>query len=93
MAAKLPSVDAATSASENALADEVIRSLKVAGACIIRHLYGEETMKKLDGEIKPYLTEVGNTTCKLYHIIPKMSLQNVVFNFVASYGQTSKRMS
>jgi hypothetical protein len=63
--APLPDVDAKASPSAETLADEVIQGLKVAGACIIRHLYSEETVEKLDQEVKPYLTEAGNLTCKI----------------------------
>lgn len=60
----LPSVDAQTSASVDTLADEVIQGLKVAGACIIKNLYSQETLDKCEQEVKPYLSEAGNLTCK-----------------------------
>ena len=61
----LPDVDAKAIQSAEALADEVIQGLKLAGACIIRHLYSEETMTKFDQEVEPYISEEGNTTCKI----------------------------
>jgi len=63
--ASLPDVDAKAFLSADALANEVIQGLKVAGACIIRHLYSEETIGKLDQEVNPYISEAGNTTCKI----------------------------
>lgn len=60
----LPSVDAKASASVDTLADEVIQGLKVAGACIIKNLYSQETVDKFEQEVKPHLSEAGNLTCK-----------------------------
>ena len=68
-ATSVPDMDSKTFASEEILADEVIHALKIAGACIIRNLYSEETMDKLDQEIKPYLSELRNTTCMFGRII------------------------
>lgn len=62
----LPDVDVKTFPSAEALADEVIQGLKVAGACIIRHLYNQETMEKFDQEVNPYISGDGNTTCKTF---------------------------
>jgi Protein of unknown function (DUF1479) len=60
----LPSVDAKKPASVDTLADEVIQGLKAAGACIIKNLYSQETVDKFEQEVKPYLSEAGNLTCK-----------------------------
>ena len=62
--ASLPIVDAKAFASAEGLAEEVIKGLKDAGACIIRQLYDESTMSKMDEEIEPYLTEENNLRCK-----------------------------
>lgn len=60
----IPSVDAKSSTSPDTLADEVIQGLKVAGACIIKNLYSQDTIDKFEAEVKPHLSEAGNLTCK-----------------------------
>lgn len=60
----LPSVDVKTSTSTDTLADDVIQGLKLAGACIIKNLYSQETIDNLQGEVKPFLSDAGNLTCK-----------------------------
>ena len=62
--ASLPLVDAKAFASVESLAEEVIKGLKDAGACIIKQLYDESTMSKMDKEIEPYLTAENSLRCK-----------------------------
>lgn len=63
----LPDVDVNDFASTDDAASEVIQGLKMAGACIVRHLYTEDTMKKLDEEIEPHVSDFSNTACKDLH--------------------------
>lgn len=62
----LPNVNAKAYAFSDALAEEVIKGLKTAGACIISQLYNEETMSKMEKEVDPYLTKENNLKCKKY---------------------------
>jgi len=64
-AISVPTVNTKAFSSDIEVVDEVINGLKVAGACIIQGLYSDGTIENLDQEIKPYLSESGNTTCKL----------------------------
>ncbi|OAA38538.1 Cytochrome P450 [Metarhizium rileyi] len=58
----LPEINAKAFASADALAEGVIHCLKAAGACVIRQLYNEETVAKIDEEVEPYLTKENNLT-------------------------------
>jgi hypothetical protein len=60
----LPAVDVKTFHSTDTLADEVIKGLKLAGACIIKNLYSQEIVDKFEQEVRPHLSEAGNLTCK-----------------------------
>lgn len=60
----LPHFDANEDFSSYELAQTVINGLELAGACVIRGLYSEEIMAKLDSEIDPYLTNDNNLTCE-----------------------------
>ena len=62
---QLPTVNAKEFTSTDALAQEVIKSLKIAGACIISRLFSEETISKIDEEVEPYMTGDNNLTCKI----------------------------
>lgn len=64
----IPQVDVKASASADVAADEVIKGLKLAGACIIRNLYDEATMAKFDEEVTPFISDAGNTTCEDSHL-------------------------
>ncbi len=69
-ASLLPDVDVNAFASTDDAVSEVIHGLKMAGACIVRHLYTEDTMKKLDEEIEPHVSDFSNTSCKdLYPLL------------------------
>lgn len=62
--ASLPQFNATQYLSNDELANAVINGLELAGACVIRSLYSEEIMAKLDSEIDPYLTNDNNLTCE-----------------------------
>lgn len=63
-APSLPEINAKAFSCTDTLAEEVINGLKLAGACIVRQLYDEKTIAKMDEEVDPYLTEENNLTCK-----------------------------
>lgn len=60
----LPVADAKTASSTDALADEVIQGLKLAGACIIKNLYSQETVDQFEREVTPLLSTANNLACK-----------------------------
>lgn len=47
--------------SEDALTQDVIRGLRVAGACIVRNLYGQHTVFSMTKELEPYLKSTETT--------------------------------
>jgi len=47
--------------SEDALTEDVIRGLKIAGGCIVRNLYGQSTVYSITREFEPYLKETEAT--------------------------------
>lgn len=91
--ATIPKVDAGASASPGVVADEVIQGLKDAGACIIKNLYSQETIDKLEAEIKPHLSDAGNLTCKF--IVPLLNPLSMLDNtepYFVETEQTFRRM-
>ncbi|RHZ66420.1 hypothetical protein CDV55_106611 [Aspergillus turcosus] len=55
----LPTLDAEAYASEQALVDDIIQSMEVSGACIIRNLIKKHVVGKMIQEISPYIEDLG----------------------------------
>lgn len=55
---EIPVVELKSSASDDAVAQEAIEALKMAGVCIVRNLLPQNTADKIRQELQPYEEKV-----------------------------------
>lgn len=52
---EVPDLDSKAYPSEEALLEDIVKGLKIAGGCIVRGMLDKETLDTIESEIRPYI--------------------------------------
>lgn len=52
---EVPDIDSKSYSDEDALVEDIIQGMRVAGGCIVRHLIDPEVLDKIDKDVHPLL--------------------------------------